>query len=177
MFKKSLSINLAIFVLAIKFSILGSYAYSKELPVQTPVKVAAAEYITTKDDVYVGAILDFIITEDIIYDGITFIKKGTPAKGRVSFVEDNAMRGQPGEIVIKDFVTTTVDKSKIKLDGSMYDMGTNHANWVIPTAYIGAGYFLMIPLLALLLIKGGEAKIKIGHEQLLYTAEKINIDL
>lgn len=133
------------------------------------VPIMPARYIVTKEGVSEGQKVKFVVVKDIRRNGDLYIKKGTPVEAIIETITKPSMGGDPSQIIIGRFTAKNTKGNKIDLTGEIQKNGANRATWIKPLAYIG--YCVPVfgtPLLGLLLIKGGHAKITPRQEFVLY---------
>lgn len=128
------------------------------LPTETEVTVRPSQAIDA-DRVKVGDTIKFQTVEDVIDNDKIVFQRGTEVLAKVKRKRNNFILGAPGEILIGDFELLANDGSKIRLSGSVANMGT-------------ARYWIILPgifVTPLLLIKGNDAKLPITKVVTLYS--------
>ncbi|WEK48103.1 MAG: hypothetical protein P0Y56_07355 [Candidatus Andeanibacterium colombiense] len=133
------------------------------LPAKTPVVVALEQDLTTVTN-QVGDMFKVVVAEDVVWQGTTFIPKGTVGSGQITFVTKKGGFGKPGIIGIAlrdlDFGGT-----KFALDGRYREEGKNN-NGATAATFFAAGIFAGV-------IQGKAGVIPRGRELHARTGEPI----
>ncbi len=129
-----------ILILAIAaFAISPAYSYVE-------VKIKPTQKITTANpNLQEGDIVNFVIEKDVFVNNKITIKKDSPVKGLITYIEPNEFGGQNAKITIEQFETVDVNNKKIKLTGSVFRNGNAHAG--------------VLEFISIELIRGGEVQI------------------
>ena len=128
-----------------------------------PLTRGTVVYIRTMSEVSskTSESMDAIVDADVkASDGTVLIKKGT----RVNAIRDVQKAkgvGKPGSIMLKNLSTTSVDGQTIYLAGSVTEQGQSKRGQALGLG-LGLGLCLVLPCLAILAKKGGEAVIPAG---------------
>ena len=123
------------------------------------------ETVTSKASA--GKELNTQVLQDVVVNGYTVIKAGTPARASIASAERAKMLGKEGELNITVSSTTTVDGQRVFLSGNLSSEG---AEKVGSTIVLGA---FICPLF--LMRKGGQAIIPEGAEIKTYVANSIQV--
>jgi len=118
------------FILIIFSSILiyfSSWVYSETegeitLKQYTPVILVLRENVSSEDK-KPGDNIQLAVLEDVIVDGLTLIKSGTPVIGKLTVAHKAGDLGEPGEIAIVPLHVEAVDGQKVRLGGTLYSRG------------------------------------------------------
>lgn len=101
--------------------ILTASAFAEKIPI----KITPVEVISTKhDEVEVGDKISFQVVDDVYVDGKLYIKKYSPIKGTVDFVQPNGWGGDSAEIKFCSFETFDADKKKVAIVNTILIRGT-----------------------------------------------------
>ena len=155
--------SLAIFITLVVFvpllAYFNSHVYSKIereiiLKQYTPVILVLRENVSSVDK-KPGDKVQMAVLEDVIVDGETLIKSGTPVIGKLSVAREAASLGEPGEIAIVPQHVDTIDGQKVRLGGTLYMRGEDEE---VSTAVLTA---VCLPFA---LRKGGQAIVVDGTE-------------
>ena len=109
------------------------------------------------------------VARDVIVDGKTVIKAGTPAEGVVSICVKPDIIGQEGRIAFTVNSTRTVDEQWVSLRANLTRSGQNKEILSAGAAYV------CCPLFGL--IKGESASFPVGSEVKAYTENSIKIKI
>lgn len=71
---------------------------------------------TAHGNIKVDDIIEFSVTQDVFKNGTLFIRKETPVKASVSFVQDDAWVGDSSLLELSHFETTDVDGNPVIID-------------------------------------------------------------
>ena len=146
----------------ILFLFLTQFACANELPYDfsdtkfIKVKLANANELSSKGEIYEGQEVRLTLKNDIICHNTLIARRGTPAKARIETIITKGMNGFPAEIIIDNFQIEGLN------DGQLMDVyvkkGRNYALLVYPIKWA----LTPIPFVGSLtnLIMGGEAKVK-----------------
>ena len=125
------------------------YIITEEFRPTIPIRISKP--FTTKTKPNEGSYLEFVTVKDVEYNGNIY-PAGTIVKGRIETVSQNAMNGDPANIVIGSF-----DIGGDPLYGEISKTGADRMLWLKPLS-IAIG-FLGIPGILLMFVRGGHAKI------------------
>ena len=147
---------------ALLFIFFAQFASANELPYDfsdtksITLKLAAANELSTKEEIYEGQEVRLTLKNDVVCHNILIARRGTPAKARIETIVTKGMNGFPAEIIISNFKIEGIESSQL-LD-IYVKKGRNYALLVYPIKWA----LTPIPFVGTLtnLIKGGEAKIK-----------------
>ncbi len=116
------------------------------------IKVSPLKYQTTRNGLYEGGDIDFVLAQDTKIKN-NFYKKGTIVKARVETLSKNMAYGVPADLVVGNFTLP----NGVVLSGQIERQGANRAIWVYPIGYMLTPFFLMGVLIYP--IRGGHAKL------------------
>jgi hypothetical protein len=128
----------------------------------TAISVVTAQDVTSKD-AKPNDPVKFTVNEDIVVNGQTLVRKGTPAIGSVINAEKGGYLGKSGKLGIQVESTETVDGKPLKLRAAKGREGNDKTNSTMALSMI-------VPFF--LLKKGGDAKIDAGTAVTVYVAEE-----
>lgn len=106
----------AMIIILSVFMVSHVYAKTVTLEEGTLVLVKNPDLIKAAD-VDQGAVVNLVVAEDVIVDERAVIKKGTPVKGKVLSVSEEARMGMSGMLMIQLISTKTIDGTTISLTG------------------------------------------------------------
>lgn len=133
------------------------------------VYVCSATTIGSSSGKKVGDKVYFKVSQDVYKNGKLFIKKDTDSEAVLENISKQAMGGDPEEIEIGSFSTRDAGGNLINLTGSVRKQGANRATWVKPIVYTGyASIPFGAPLMVVVLVKGGKARITPKENYKLY---------
>lgn len=125
----------------------------------TVVVVRTQSELTSKDGT--GNLNAFVDSDVKAEDGTILISRGTPVTAVVDVKKAKGV-GKPGEINISSMTTTSVDGQSIVLNGSMNVKGQSKKGTALGLS-LGLTFGLgLLPCLACLAIKGGQATVPAG---------------
>jgi hypothetical protein len=118
------------FILIIFSSMLiysSSWVYSEvegeiTLKQYTPVILVLRENVSSEDK-KPGDNVQLAVLEDVVVNGLTLIKSGTPVIGKFTVAHKAGDLGEPGEIAIVPLHVEAVDGQKVRLGGTLYSRG------------------------------------------------------
>lgn len=128
-----------------------------------PLTRGTVVYIRTMSEVSskTSESMDAIVDADVkASDGTVLIKKGTRVNAIMDVQKAKGV-GKPGSITLKNLSTTSVDGQTIYLAGSVTEQGQSKRGQALGLG-LGLGLCLVLPCLAILAKKGGEAVIPAG---------------
>jgi hypothetical protein len=128
-------------------------AQAAKVPSGTPIIIRLADTVSSKTHT-VGKSVTGVVANDVVVDGITVIKSGATAMGRVTSATKATMVGIPGNITVKFESVLAVNGATVPLmNGDLYAEGTNNM-----------AVSVILGLLCLLgfLMSGGDAVIGSG---------------
>lgn len=114
--------------------------------------VRISKPFTTKTKPEEGSYLEFVTVKELEYNGKIY-PAGTIVKGRIETVSQNAMNGDPANVVIGSF-----DIRGEPLYGEISKTGADRMLWLKPLSF-AVGFF-GVPGILLMFVRGGHAKIK-----------------
>ena len=126
------------------------YIITEDFRPTLPIRIVKP--FTTKANPQEGSYLEFVTVKDIKYNGKVY-PAGTVVKGRIETVSQNAMNGDPANVVIGSF-----DLQGIPLYGEISKTGADRMLWLKPLSF-AVGIF-GVPGILLMFVRGGHAKIK-----------------
>jgi len=135
------------------------------LPAGTMIIIRIDERITSETPP--GTIVKASVLHDVIVEGYTVIKSGTPVHMTVASAEKAKMVGREGKLTLEVYSTKAVDGQEILLRGSLAQTGEERL-----VTSLAISYFIC-PLA--LMMKGGEAEIPVGTEIRAYVANNTKI--
>jgi len=104
------------FVILLALLSFGNIAFAEKYPV----KITPAQIISTSfDEIETGDTVKFTVANDVFKNGNLFITKGTPAKGKVDYIDENGWAADHAEILIKNFKTTDINGNVVSLSSSV----------------------------------------------------------
>lgn len=118
------------------------------------VKIRPVQIIKTNRKSRIGSVVEFMVVDDVFFDGKLILSKNTPISAIIENISPNDRFGAPASLVISRFSTPNLDSKT--LDGEISKQGKNFSLWVYPLSYVLSpfgGY-------ALTFIRGGNVKIK-----------------
>ena len=105
--------------------------YNYESVERIPIKLKISEKITTKKgQIYDEKPLVFFVKEDVKYKGKVILKKDDVVNANVETFMTRGMNGNPGTIIVDDFVIKGISPRKIK--GTYIKRGLNLSLLVFP---------------------------------------------
>ena len=128
-----------------------------------PLTRGTVVYIRTMSEMNskTGGTLDAVVDGDVkAADGSVLIKKGTRVNVNTDCQKAKGV-GKPGIIILSNLSTTSVDGQQINLAGSVSEQGESKRGKALGLG-LGLGLGLLLPCLAILAKKGGEAVIPSG---------------
>lgn len=137
-------------------------AFAGLLPAGTPVQVVIDRRIDA-DEVKTGQTVFAHIGVPVKHEGRIVFPAGTPVKAEVTHRKNNSIVGVPGSIELGNFKITVPDGGIVPLAGNIQRQGDSRV-----AASLGAGYFLLFPLL----IKGQDGIVESGAETTLFTLQE-----
>ncbi len=120
----------------------------------TTIRLILKEALNSKTAI-IGDPVELEVNEDVVVDGYTVIKAGTPVKAEITEASKAKILGKQGKIDFIATFTTSVDNQSICIRSSIKSEGKNKTAGVVTAAAI-----LGAPLL--IVIKGKEAKLPKG---------------
>ena len=133
------------FLSLILFFCCFNYSFAKEVDVV----IEPTHKITTSNpNLREGDDVDFIAAQDVFLNSKLYIKKGSPAVGIVTSIENNDFLYKEASLYAENFKVENIDGKMVKLTGIIYKTGNKHQNIT-----------QLIPA-ALWVIRGGEVQIK-----------------
>ncbi len=87
--------------------------YNYQSLVKIPIVLNAKDTIRSRDAVN-NTKYDFIVKEDVYYDGKCIVPQGTVVKGRLELVMPKGMNGIPAMMVFDDFEIPGIEMAKLK---------------------------------------------------------------
>ena len=118
------------------------------------IKLSPIETISTKDDVYEGQIIHFVVREDVFVNGKKLLNAGDFVDGRIEMIVNSRRGGLPAEIVIDNFEIPNVKKSQIL---SEYNKVGRYSWWFRVAKLVVPAPIAVLPIGKI--VKGGHAKI------------------
>ncbi|MEO0411471.1 MAG: hypothetical protein AAF221_06500 [Pseudomonadota bacterium] len=109
------------------------------------------------------------IWKDVVVEGRTIIRAGTPAMVKVDFFKRNKIAGRKGKITLGAYEVEATDGSALELTGGYYKQGSGRI--FLTSALAG------IVFLPLIFIKGGKAKLPEGTVFDAFTARSAEVDV
>jgi hypothetical protein len=128
----------------------------------TPIKVVTVQAITSKD-ARPNDPVHFTVNEDVVINGQTLVRLGTPALGSVVNAEKGGYMGKSGKLAIQVESTQTVDGHPLKLRAAKGREGDDKTNSTMVLSMISPVFLFK---------KGGEAKIEAGTPVTVYVAQE-----
>jgi len=110
---------LAVVILAAESSFAAS------IPVKVKLEEKVRAYSYTRQ---IGDTIEMTVSEDVYKNGNLYIKKGEPAQGVLTELE-NTRTDTMGRIIIENIKTHNVNHKTVKLEGGLYKKCENYANW------------------------------------------------
>ncbi|RME32600.1 MAG: hypothetical protein D6794_12450 [Deltaproteobacteria bacterium] len=144
-------------------------ARSFEIPAGTVVPVQTTAAISGNSVASGQTVGSVVVAQDVVKDGVTVIKGGTPVFATVADAEESGYVGQAGKLVINLQSTTAVDGTNVPLSGTMM---VKEDSEVGVTA---AASVILCPLFAL--NKGDEAVIPAGYQARAMTVGSVRINI
>ena len=129
------------------------YNYNSTNRIKIKLKLVGSPISTKKQNLYDGQPLDFVVKQNVKYNGKVFIKQGTRATGEIQTYMPRGMNGIPAIISIDNFEIQGLDKNKTH--GFYTKKGHSRTLLLLPikwalTLLWPSGYFVNF-------IKGGNA--------------------
>ena len=145
-----------LFVFLLSQSSVLSLDYDYSSTKKIPIKMSITEEISTKSDIIEGQKVDFLVLNDVKYNGQTIVRKGDIVKGNIETLITSGMNGFPAEIIVDNFEFPGIPKTK--LVSTYTKAGHNRCFWVYPLKWA----LTPIPFVGSLtnFIKGGHARLK-----------------
>lgn len=117
-----------------------------------------------------GDIVTFEVARNVEVDGKVVIKQGAMATGEVASIEKKAMLGEGGKIMVNLRSVKAVDGKEVPIRATLSQEGKSK---VVTALLVG----LILCILGLFLIKGGDAIVPAGTEVKAYVDVDVNIDI
>jgi len=133
----------------------------------TPVVLRLTEEISSKTK-NTNDMVNLEVARDVIVNGKTVIKAGTPAVGTVTWAEKEAIVGQAGKVSISVDSTKAVDDQRVMLRGNVTQGGQEKTGISVILAIICCFLFL--------LMKGKTASLPVGTEIKAYTDMDLTVE-
>lgn len=133
----------------------------------TPVVLRLTEEISSKTK-NTNDMVNLEVARDVVINGKTVIKAGTPAVGTVTWAEKEGIVGQAGKVSISVDSTKTVDNQKVILRGNVTQGGQEKTAISIVLAVVCCFLFL--------LMKGKTASLPVGTEVKAYTDMELTVE-
>lgn len=112
-----------IFFLFICSAFISHSICAKEIAVNvTP----AVKLTTANMKLMPGDKAEFLVTEDVKINPVTYLKKGDKVTGIVTSREENGFLGQDASICIENLYITNSSGKRVKLKGIVYKKGRSH---------------------------------------------------
>ena len=118
----------------------------------TPISVTIAKEVTSKE-AKPNDPVDFTVAEDLVINGQTIVRKGTPAVGSVINAEKGGYMGKSGKLAVQVESTTTSDGQRLKLRAAKGREGDDKTMSTMALSMISPAFLFR---------KGSEAKIVAG---------------
>lgn len=120
-----------------------------------PIKLSIVETISTKNDLYEGQKIKFVVVEKVIYNKKIILHKGDIVEATIENIITPGMNGFPAEIVLDNFTFPNINNTQLM--STVIQSGSNRCFWVYPLKWA----LTPIPLAGSLtnFIRGGNAKI------------------
>lgn len=87
--------------------------YNYQSTFSIPIRLRVVNKIKSDKDLYEGQIIDFIVSEDVIWQDKIVVKKGEIATARVETIIANGMNGIPASVVFGNFCVQGLPNNKI----------------------------------------------------------------
>ena len=151
-----LSLLLLIFLQLSSIATTEPLKYNFESTKRIPINLSITKEISTKENLKYGQELEFVVQNDVIYNGKTILNSSDKVNAKIGSIVTSVMNGFPAEITIDDFDFSTIKDSQLLSSYTKY--GMNRSVWVYPLKWA----LTPIPFVGSLtnLIKGGHARIK-----------------
>ena len=151
-----LSLLLLIFLQLSSIATTEPLKYNFESTKRIPINLSITKEISTKENLKYGQELEFVVQNDVIYNGKTILNSSDKVNAKIGSIVTSGMNGFPAEITIDDFDFSTIKDSQLLSSYTKY--GMNRSVWVYPLKWA----LTPIPFVGSLtnLIKGGHARIK-----------------
>jgi len=133
----------------------AAYAASVTIPNGTPVVFRLTETISSETH-HVGDIVHMEVALDVIVDGVTAIKAGTPAQGDVVSAEEKGWLGEPGKLSLSMRNVKAVDGSRVPVRATLTREGKDKQSMTVILGVILCFLFL--------LMKGKSVEFQAGSE-------------
>lgn len=130
------------------------------IPSGTPIRAYLDETIDA-DDVREGDEVFLRVAQPVKVEGVTVIEANTQISAQVMDRENNCMFGIPGKLTIGNYKIKLSNGNDMYLSGLPITRIGQHRYW---TNFIA--FFLLAPMI---FVKGDDAKINDGYQQMLYT--------
>ena len=161
--KKILS---SIMLTAFMFMSIGTSAIAGTLPANTPITIQANESFGS-NTLHAGDSVNFSVVSDIALNGSVVIPAGTLVGATVKKAKARRRIGVPGEIIIGDFYTTSINGVRIPLNGNVIEKGKSKMGLSIALSAIVIPFFL--------LMKGKDISVLPGYQYTVFTTSDTNL--
>lgn len=154
------------------FSLPASAAYlalKVKLRAGTPVILRLPQSVNS-ETARVGDVVNFEAARDVEVDGKVVISRGALAMGTIASVEKRAIIGDPGKIMVSVQSVTAVDGTSVPIRATLSQEGKNKQ---VTALIVG----ILLCILGLFLIKGGEAVVPAGTEVKAYVDVDMEINV
>lgn len=94
------------------------YDYSDTLKI--PIKLKITTAVKSEKDICEGQILNFVVSENVIYKRKLIIRANTPATARVETIITNGMNGIPASVILGNFEIANIKTSRLSNDFEKY---------------------------------------------------------
>lgn len=153
----------ALFLALATMSIMPIATQAKQLAINTPVAIRN-EHSLSSSNLSMSQTPSFYIVKDILdTDGNVIIASNTPVYSKVTQVKSRGRIGKPGEIVVSNFYTTTVDGYRVNLSGNASAKADKR---MVRSIVLSA---VVCPLF--LLMRGVDAELPAGTTTTVYVVE------
>ena len=156
------------------FSLPASAAYAAlagkvKLTSGTPVILRLSESINSST-ARQGDTVTFEVARNVEVDGKVVISQGAYATGEVASVEKRAMLGEGGKLMVNLRSVKALDGQEVPIRATLSQEGKNK---VVTALLVG----LILCILGLFLIKGGDAIVPVGTEVKAYVDVNVDINI
>lgn len=118
----------------------------------------------------VGDIVTFEVARNVEVDGKVVISQGATATGQIASVEEKGMLGEPGKIMVSVQRANAVDGTEVPLRATISQEGKSKQ---LTALLVG----ILLCILGLFLIKGGNAEVPAGTEVKAYVDVDVEINV
>ena len=132
------------------------YDYESTDKIVIPLQITDTIASSGKYETYEGDKVEFLVKENVYYEGKLFVKKGSKVTARVEIVLKKGVSGIPGELYLTDFEIPEVGAGQIM--EPVLKSGQNRTLWILPLKWV----LTPLPPLGTFtnIIFGGDAKLK-----------------